>query len=374
MGKTFNNPKIKEFKEKIEEYCKKTQKQAVLSKEEIEVGHNVAIEYYTYLNDNSVPYGKAALDIRNREKGFGEFANLHLIVEARHVGKTEEEIKRVINELPIYLACRDMDMVDPLWPHIIYNKDIQLKSYHAIARYHYEALNIYGLSKYAWGGIFFQEFACEGSWMDVGGYDDYPKICATEAVNAYKANLIKAGISAREAFNSLIRTVDYEYKELSGSSVVKVGDYISFIPKGDSASAIFRMLWDSNSGKLVPNVLKRLIKDSLQSDNPSAQKLNKMADMLEEKGKDEFAAGMREAANIAAYGSEMMDIISASTEGALNSRDAFEGLEREFSKRGMKDEATVAARLKDETEFFTGFADLFLGNNNEDADYKAEEL
>ena len=83
---------------------------------------------------------------------------------------------------------------------------------------------------------------------------------------------------------------------------------------------------------------------------------------------------MREAANMVAYGSEMMDIISASTEGALNPTEAFEDLERELSERGMKGEATVAARLKDETEFFVGLADLFLGVDKEDVNHEKGEL
>ena len=84
----MHESKIMSFKKIIEESLDLTDEQASDSR-------IVIREYYQYINDSKVPYGKAALSVINDEWGFGSFANLHLILQILKIG-LKTKIKTIL--------------------------------------------------------------------------------------------------------------------------------------------------------------------------------------------------------------------------------------------------------------------------------------
>lgn len=160
--------------------------------------------YYGYLKQCGITYGAIALDVMENAPGFGRFANLHLLNEAKHYGKTLVEIARLQAEYPIRLAYHDAKLRWQSKTGII--DDNEGVENLAIMRYHIKALALYDMDSCSWGGTFFEKFAGSGSWRDLSGYDLKPQVLVLSAAMSLIKNAIVDGISARQCFQELVRT------------------------------------------------------------------------------------------------------------------------------------------------------------------------
>ena len=212
----INTDKLKIYSSKIKIYHNKVIKNKDLSFDDVRESRIIIGEYYQYLKNSGIPYGKAALSVLNDEFGFGSFANLHLLTRAKHEGRTEEQIIKTQDILPIRLAYSDIDM--------------RLKSgassgeeYSKIAKYHYDAYKAEHLSRYAWGGALFQEHVGSGAWMKF--VDKTAKYQHSGSfVGAILNNHEKNEVNAREALKSLYETESIERgMEYSRQDEVNVG-------------------------------------------------------------------------------------------------------------------------------------------------------
>jgi len=157
------------------------------------------LDYYNYLAGIGVLYGYAAKDVATNNGPFGRFANNYLHDRAIKEGKNDAQITNIQNNIRINLAYQDAN----------YRINMQIINipYKNIADYHYDVFQSQGLSKYAWGGVFFEEFAGSGSWMDFGGYDTQVDIEQFKAFSALLNNQVAGNVEARTAFNYLLESV-----------------------------------------------------------------------------------------------------------------------------------------------------------------------
>lgn len=191
--------KIVEYQLKLKPYNIKVSKKISMSKKELQEANSLVLDYYNYLANTGILYSYAAKDVATNNGAFGRFANNYLHDRAIKEGKSEEQIINIQNNIRISLAYQDAY-------YRIQEKNTNIP-YKDIADYHYKIFENQGLSKYAWGGVFFEEFAGSGSWMDFGGYDTQVDIEQFKAFSALLNNEIVGNIEARTAFNYLLESV-----------------------------------------------------------------------------------------------------------------------------------------------------------------------
>ena len=122
-------------------------------------------------------------------------------------GKSEAQIINIQNNIRISLAYQDAD-------YRIQEQTMNIP-YYIIARYHYGVFRDQELSRYAWGGVFFEEFAGSGSWMDFGGYDTKVDIEQLRAVSAVLNNEVSGNVEARTALNYLIQSMGSQKADIA---------------------------------------------------------------------------------------------------------------------------------------------------------------
>jgi Ca2+-binding RTX toxin-like protein len=204
MSKTFDPNIAKQYTEKLAPTAEQIKQhhrngKPAPTQAELNSATKIAQEYYNYLIDTGIPYGKAAKDAANNQGAYGRLANQYFKMQAKAEGKTADQIPLILDQLKIRLAFDDANTrSDP------YSIDSQGNIiYNTIANYHYKNLEIFKLSKHAWGGTFFEEFAGSGSWMDFGGYDTKVDIKQIRLLEALATNRKVDGVSAWEYVNRL---------------------------------------------------------------------------------------------------------------------------------------------------------------------------
>lgn len=100
--------------------------------------------------------------------------------------------------------------------------------------------------------------------------------------------------------------------------------------------------------------------------HPVTAKLERLSKKAEKQAKAQLAEGLKKTAEIADYGSNIMDIVSETTEGSHDSFESFNKMQEDFKKRGMHQEANIAGNLGESTKLFTDLADMFLGEEEKD--------
>ena len=103
------------------------------------------------------------------------------------------------------------------------------------------------------------------------------------------------------------------------------------------------------------------------------EKLERLSKKAEQQGKTQLAEGLKKTAEIADYGSNIMDIVSEAMEGSRDSLDSFNKMQEDFKKRGMHQEANIAGNLSESTKLFTDLADMFLGEEEKDTQRTFDE-
>lgn len=199
--------KVLDYQKKLEPYYKKVMSKHILSPSDAKATMKIINEYYSFIANNKIAYGNLAKDMVNNNGAFARIGNNHLVHRAKEEGKSEVHIKDIVNNLRVSLAYTDTKL------RLACTKTLPYK---AIANYHYNMFEHQGLSKLAWGGFLFEEFAGTGSWMNVGGYDNRPKFELKSLVEAISVNREVNGIKARDAF----RSVKYIPLQRFGDSVI----------------------------------------------------------------------------------------------------------------------------------------------------------
>ncbi len=166
---------------------------------EVSAAKNLAAVYYTYLSENNIAYGNAALTVVRNDGGFGTYANNLLNSELKelHPTWTDTQISDVNARVLINLAFEDC--------YLRANTADGIISYSAIADYHYDIYAINGLPKTSWGGTFFEEFVGSGSYTDLGinYFDDVSTVNFRSAFKDVVLNQTRNGINAANAFQEM---------------------------------------------------------------------------------------------------------------------------------------------------------------------------
>ncbi|HJD56439.1 MAG TPA: hypothetical protein LFW21_07565 [Rickettsia endosymbiont of Pyrocoelia pectoralis] len=165
----INRVKInKEFFRKLHKQLdKKNEKVKTLDASERQDLIVTVKEYYQYLADNNISYGRLALEVVNNEGKYGLMANGHLKHQCVFDGIKAEEILVIRKQIIISLTYHDMR----LRKSIKYNQNNDFCK--SIEDYHISVFKSLA-TEYAWGGLAFRELIGSGSWLKLyeqGGGD-----------------------------------------------------------------------------------------------------------------------------------------------------------------------------------------------------------
>ena len=209
---SFEANGVVKYEKQLQPYFDKVQAKQLLTEEETTNATEIASSYYTFLKNQNIPYGALAKDVVKNEGPYARIANSYLITRGKAEGKSEKELETIKNNLKVALAYQDARIRSQLPPDS--NGSIP---YRNIADYHYDAFKDQGLSKYAWGGALFEEFAGSGSWMNFGGYDKNVEVKKMELIKAILFNKEVEGVKAYESLKTIVKN--------SIASFDNMGDY-----------------------------------------------------------------------------------------------------------------------------------------------------
>jgi len=189
----------------------------------------------------------------------------------------ESDLLRLKNEIPIYLAGRDIQMridtlskpnINPISEHISKK----------IPDYHYEGFAKLGCNELCWTATTFHKFAGDKTaWFKIAtGEKSLPNMGLGNIVKSYKNNEIKDGFNAVDGVNSLARTLNYEADQNAKDHQITInGKTLNVIFDPNTADAI--ILNDhinTNSFRMLPTVLYNIITDAAK-DNTASSSDNK---------------------------------------------------------------------------------------------------
>ena len=192
IGNRFNHTACIDFQSKLFPYYDQLRRNIPLTNLQSGVATNISIDYYAYLAHLNIPYGSVAMDVALNRGAFGQFAASYLSDRAHGY-----DIAKLQTDVRISLAYMDIGS------RINYTS-LDLPN-NKISEYHNIVLAHYRLSPYAWGGVFFENFAGTGSWMNMGGC--YQPMDETNGIKSLVQNRISNNIVARMTFCYLLQSI-----------------------------------------------------------------------------------------------------------------------------------------------------------------------
>ncbi len=211
MTQNFDQATIIDLKDKISLVNQKLSANQSLTIQDRQTVSN----YYTYLNEVGISYGKVGYEMVNNQGTWGYIGNVYFDKYLEnYYDMSASQMQTAKDKFMVGVALSDADL------RVKTTNGVIFKEYEEVAKYHYKVLDALHIDREAWGGSFLETFGGAGSAFNLGSINTSTDISQVGMLWSLVTNETIDKVNARKSFSHLLETM----KEAAPESFDAVSD------------------------------------------------------------------------------------------------------------------------------------------------------